>query len=134
MLSDQLQTGVVDSGASPYRGLIYRIFQPRRDTLHGVAIAVTSPHSGAGTSYIVQSLAAELGSYPGNRILSVDLATLADQSGPGVQVVDLIAATANEAVCEIGPAVPAAATVERAKWWHAGLENRGYCLDHGCQP
>ena len=129
MLSDQLQPGTVHNGSSPYRGLIYRIFQPRRDTLHGVAIAVTAPNSGAGTSYVVQSLASELGSYAGNRILSVDLRTIASALRSTEQMMDLITATPNEAVWEIRRGMAAVGESEPANWWHAGLENRGRCIE-----
>jgi Mrp family chromosome partitioning ATPase len=129
MFSDQLQPGVDHGGNSPYRGLIYRIFQPRRDSLQGVAIAVTSPNRGAGTSYVVQSLATELGSYPGNRVLSVDLVTLASTLRSDLQIMELITATENQSVCEIRRALSSVNGHEPANWWHAGLENRGHSID-----
>ena len=49
---------------SPYRGLIYNIFQFPREKRGGLAIAVTSTHPGAGTTHVVRALTAEIGNHP----------------------------------------------------------------------
>lgn len=113
---------------SPYLGLIYNVFQLPRDAQTGLAIAVTAPHKGAGTSYIVNALATELGYYPANRVLRVDLAMLANNLRPGEDVLQMTQSTAPSGVFHMRAGVDAI-SIESSAYWHASIEHRKECLD-----
>jgi Mrp family chromosome partitioning ATPase len=127
MFADSLSSRDGLGETSPYRGLIYRVFQPRSDALRGAAIAVTSPHYGAGTSYVVRSLAAELASYAGNRILQVDLATLAGTLRNQEELIECISQTSVEGIFEI--AYRTINGTGPATYWHANIDHRRACID-----
>lgn len=126
MVSDSLSSGDDLTETSPYRGLIYRVFQPQSDALRGAAIAVTSPHYGAGTTYVARSLAAELGSYPGNRILQLDLAMLAKTLRTQEELPELITGTSAEAIFELR--YRAINGTGPANYWHASIDHRRACI------
>lgn len=128
MVADKMNPRDNHGAPSPYRGLIYKVFQPRRDSGQGVAIAVTSPHSGAGTTYVACSLAAELGSYPGTRILNVDLAALAGNLRADQPIMELVTATSGETIYEIKFPLSANGTAP-SSWWHASMDHRRQSID-----
>lgn len=67
-------TGKGEDGQGPlseYQRLVYNIFQLPRETPDGLAIAVTSPMRGAGTTHLTRALTSELGTHPTHRILRV---------------------------------------------------------------
>lgn len=117
------------SAASPYRGLIYRVFQQRREHDRGIAIAVAAPHQRAGTSYLVKSLALELGSYPSVKILQVDLSTLAGTLQPDQDVFDFITPTATPSVSEIESAMTTSSPLPSSTYWYGSIEHRRQCID-----
>ena len=110
---------------SPYLGLIYNVFQLPRDAANGIAIAVTAPNRGAGTSFIVNSLAAELGSYPSNRILRVDLSTLANTLRSGEEVLQMTMPSSHPGIFQLRSKID----VGSSAYWHASAEHRRECID-----
>jgi hypothetical protein len=113
---------------SPYLGLIYNVFQLPRESQNGLAIAVTAPHKSAGTSYIVKALATELGYYPANRILRVDLAMLANNLRPGEDVLQMTQSTPHASVFHMRARADAP-SIESAAYWRASAEHRKECID-----
>lgn len=113
---------------SPYLGLIYSVFQLPRDPANGIAIAVTAPNRGAGTSFIVNSLAAELGSYPANRILRVDLFTLANTLRSGEDVLQMTVPSLHPGIFQVRSRVEAA-DVDSSAYWHASAQHRRECIE-----
>jgi protein-tyrosine kinase len=113
---------------SPYLGLIYSVFQLPRDAANGIAIAVTAPNRGAGTSFTVNSLAAELGSYPSNRILRVDLSTLANTIRSGEDVLQLTMSSSHPGIFHLRSRIDAIDAGSSA-YWHASAEHRRECID-----
>ncbi len=113
---------------SPYLGLIYSVFQLPRDAVDGIAIAVTAPNRGAGTSFIVNALAAELGSYPANRILRVDLFTLANTLRSGEDVLQMTVPSVHPSIFHLRSRIDAA-DIDSSAYWHASAEHRRECID-----
>lgn len=113
---------------SPYLGLIYNVFQLPRDAQSGLAIAVTAPNRGAGTSYIVNALAMELGYYPANRVLNVDLAMLGNHLRAGDDVLQMTHLTSQPGVFHLRAGVDTVGN-EPSAYWHASAEHRKECID-----
>ncbi len=118
-----------NGSGSPLRGLIYNVFQLPRDAKRGIAIAVTAASPGAGTSYLVRSLAAELGTYPANRILQVDLAAMAAALQAGDDVMQMALPTTHPGIYEIRPALEERREDAPAAYWHVSAEHRRECID-----
>ena len=60
-----------------YKSLFYRVFQSSASDKESLVIGLTSPHKGAGTTYLVDGLVEELGGHPPIQVLRVDLAFVA---------------------------------------------------------
>jgi hypothetical protein len=127
--SDEILTGAGSNPNSPYRGLIYSIFQMPRETRGGLVIAVTATHPGAGTTHVVRALTAELGSHPVNHIVRVDLATLAGTVRSTEDLMYLTRQTWQPSIYEIAPGIQVNGTEETCSYWHASLEHRRDCID-----
>ena len=121
-----------DADNSPYLGLIYNVFQLPRDAQRGIAIAVTAPNRGAGTTYIVNSLTAELGSYPANRIVQIDLVTLANTLRSDEDVLQMTQPTSHPGIFQIRPTVDAVGEYSSV-CWHGSAEHRRECIDRLCR-
>jgi protein-tyrosine kinase len=113
---------------SPYLGLIYNVFQLPRDAQNGLAIAVTAPNRGAGTTYIVDALAAELGNYPANRILRLDLAMLANSLRSSEDILQMTESTSHSGVFQMHAKIDGTET-EPSAYWHASAEHRKECIN-----
>ena len=118
-----------DANNSPYLGLIYNVFQLGRDAQGGIAIAVTAANRGAGTTYIVSSLAAELGGYPSNRIVQIDLAALASIPHSAEDVLQMALPTSHPGIFQIRSRVDAVGADTSSAYWHASAEHRKDCID-----
>jgi MinD-like ATPase involved in chromosome partitioning or flagellar assembly len=129
LTTDEMVTGAGSDPHSPYRGLIYNIFQLPRETRGGLAIAVTSTHPGAGTTHVVRALSAEIGSHPVNRILRVDLTALAGTVHSGEDVMYLPKPTWQPSVYEIASGIQVNGEEKSCSYWHASLEHRRDCID-----
>jgi Mrp family chromosome partitioning ATPase len=126
---DEMVTGTSSDPDSPYRGLIYNIFQFPREKRGGLAIAVTSTHPGAGTTHVVRALTAEIGSHPVNRVLRVDLATLASSVTSDEDAVYLAKPTWHPSIYEIASGIQVNGMEKSCSYWHASLEHRRQCID-----
>lgn len=128
------KTGPKDDGdGSPYLGLIYNVFQLPRDAQRGIAIAVTAPNRGAGTTYIVNALAAELGGYAANRILQIDLTALANGLHSGEDVLQMALPTSHPGIFRIRPGFDAVGDRPSSGYWHASAEHRRECVERLCR-
>ncbi len=115
---------------SAYQGLVYNIFQLRRDAHRGLAIAMTSPARRTGTSHLVTTLSQELGRHPDHRILRVDLTTLARTAESIDEVMHRIRPTANSTIFEIpGEASMPQLAPQAVDLWHASVQFRRECID-----
>jgi MinD-like ATPase involved in chromosome partitioning or flagellar assembly len=128
-IDDEIVTETFSDPNSPYRGLIYNIFQFPREKRGGLAIAVTSTHPGAGTTHIVQALTAEIGRHPANRVLRVDLATLASSITSDEDAVYWAKPTWQPSIYEIASGIQASGMAKSCAYWHASLEHRRHCID-----
>jgi hypothetical protein len=114
---------------SPYRGLIYNIFQFHREKRGGIAIAVTSTHPGAGTTHVVRALTAEIGSHPANRVLRADLTTLASCIKSDEDALYLAKPTWHPSIYEIASGIQVSGAEKSCAYWHASLEHRRRSID-----
>ena len=129
MAHDIQRPGDGSGPVSAYQGLVYNILQSPREGAQGAAIAVTSPTSGTGTSFIVRALANELGAHPTYRILRADLATLARTIHSSDDVLAMVMPTEQSTIFSIA-AAPASLTMTRsASFWHASTDHRRECID-----
>jgi hypothetical protein len=126
---DEVVTEPFSDPNSPYRGLIYNIFQFPREKRGGLAIAVTSTHPGAGTTHVVRALTSEIGNHPVNRVLRVDLATLASRVTSDEDVLYLAKPTWNPSIYEIASGIQVSGVEKSCSYWHASLEHRRRCID-----
>jgi Mrp family chromosome partitioning ATPase len=127
--ADEMVTPVRCDPNSPYRGLIYSIFQIPRESTNGHAIAVVSTHPGAGTTHVVRALSMELGSHPVNHVVRADLRTLASTVRSGEDLIYLTKQTWQPTVYEIAPGIQVSGTEENNSYWHASLEHRKDCIE-----
>jgi protein-tyrosine kinase len=126
---DEIVTEVRSDPNSPYRGLIYSIFQIPRETRGGHVIAVISTHPGAGTTHVVRALSMELGNHPVNQVVRVDLKTLASTVRSGEDLLYLTKQTWQPTVHEIAPGIQVSGAEENNSYWHASFEHRRDCID-----
>ena len=127
--ADEMVTAPGSDPNSPYRGLIYSIFQIPRETRGGLVIAVTATHPGAGTTHVVRALSAELGSHPTNHIVRVDLTTLAGTVRSGEDLIYRTKQTWQPSVYEITPGIQVNGGEQLSSYWHASLDHRRDCID-----
>jgi MinD-like ATPase involved in chromosome partitioning or flagellar assembly len=126
---DEMVTEAFSDPNSPYRGLIYNIFQFPREEGRGLAIAVTSTHPGAGTTHVVRALTAEIGRHPANRVLRIDLATLASSITTDEDAAYLAKPTWHPSVYEIASGIQVTGVEKSCAYWHASLEHRRRSID-----
>lgn len=129
MAHDTQRPGDRGGPVSAYQGLVYNVLQSPREGQQGTAIAVTSPTSGTGTSFVVRALAHELGAHPSHRILRVDLATLARTINSAEDVLAMVIPTEQSTIFSIA-STPASLTVHgAASFWHASTDHRRECIE-----
>ncbi len=134
---------------SEYQALVYNIFQLPRSTPHGLAIALTSPTRGAGTTHLTKALTNELGAHPTHRILRVDLQYLARHVRSAAEVLEMVRGSSAATIFELSGELSgelserAEAATERngaggdsvstggiaGAFWHASVEHRRECID-----
>ena len=125
----QLPGGSGGGPVSAYQGLVYNILQSPREGPHGVAIAVTSPTRGTGTSFVVRALANEIGAHPTYRIMRVDLSTLARTLQSAEDVLGLVMPTEQATIFSIAATPTSLAVTRPASYWHASTDHRRECLE-----
>ncbi len=147
MANGPSKTDDVRGPLSEYQALVYNIFQLPRTTPHGLAIALTSPTRGAGTTHLTRALTNELGTHPTHRILRVDLLYLARQVRSAAEVLEMVRPTSAPTIFEIGEkpgesggrgsvgvgtngaASSGMSSGTAGAFWHASAEHRRECLD-----
>jgi hypothetical protein len=115
---------------SAYQALVYNIFQLPRNSHRGLAIAITSPTRGTGTSHLARSLTHELGNHPANRILLVDLTAIARTINSSEEIPDLVKPTANPTIFEIPMDVSKKAPAGSSSFWHSSTQHRRDCIEY----
>jgi Mrp family chromosome partitioning ATPase len=87
---------------SVYQGLIYNVFQQRRDaTSPGLAMCFTSCVPGEGVTHVVRALANELGEHAPHRVVRVDLSYLQQQTLPATELAGQVAITEDGNLSEL---------------------------------
>jgi Mrp family chromosome partitioning ATPase len=90
------------TSTSLYQGLIYNVFQQRRDAAApGLAMCFTSYAQGEGVTHVVRALANELGEHAPHRVVRVDLAYLQQQTLPATELAGQVAITENGNLSEL---------------------------------
>ncbi len=116
-------------GQAEYQGLVYSIVRLSGDAKRGVAIGVTSPHKGAGTSFVVHGLVQQLGGDPANRVLRVDLASVAWEVQSLEDLLTKITPTSQEGIFEICQTSGTDQMSHSSAFWHASAAGRQRCIE-----
>lgn len=130
MTQDEMGPSEKGSLPSAYQALVYNIFQLPRDSDRGVAIALTSPTRGTGTTHLTRSLTHELGSHPANRVLLVDLAVIARTLSSVDQIPSLVKPTSQATIFEIVAEPIDNSGPGAGKFWHASAQHRRECIEY----
>ena len=120
---------------SVYQGLIYNVFQQRRDAkAPGLAMCFTSYAPGEGVTHVVRALANELGEHAPHRVVRVDLAYLQRQTLPATELAGQVATTENGNLSELrAPEFrPSDATInakQKVSPWQGSWQYREECIN-----
>jgi hypothetical protein len=123
---------------SAYQGLIYNVFQQRRDgAAAGLAICFTSCAQGEGVTHVVRALANELGEHSSQRVVRVDLGYLQRQTLPPAELAGQVASAAHGNLSELrtpearpSDARPADPSAKKARSpWQGSWQYREDCIN-----
>jgi Mrp family chromosome partitioning ATPase len=123
---------------SVYQGLIYNVFQQRRDpSSSGLAICFTSFAQGEGVTHVVRALANELGEHSPHRVVRVDLSYLQRQTLPPTELAGQVATTGHGNLSELRAPAPSetrvtetsgAAVKQQHSPWQGSWQYREDCI------
>ncbi len=107
----------IHTSTSAYQGLIYNVFQQRREpTSAGIAVCFTSASSGEGVTHVVRALANELGEHSADRVVRVDLSYLQTMTLPAKELPAQVASTGHGNLSELLGTEKTALNTARSTW------------------